>query len=84
MEDDDRARAPGQRNAARLAGGQRLGQALREAPERAVRDACRLDRDDAVGAQQVLGLLAQDELLQRARQEQDGDRAVLESQSPAA
>ena len=83
VEHDDRARATGQLEPARLGGGERVGEAHGQPAERAVGHARGLEGDDAVGAQEVLGLLAQDEALQRAGQQQHGDVAVFEAQSPA-
>ena len=60
--------------AAGLAGGEPVGDRAGQAHRRAVAHARRVDGDDAVGAQQVLGLVAQDEALERRGQEQHADR----------
>ena len=54
---------------ARDAIAQRAGQPR----DRAVGHARRIGGDDAVGAQQVAGLVGEDEALQRAGQQQQGD-----------
>ena len=58
-------------------GGERVAEAERHAREGPVGHPRRVDRDDAVGAQQVVGLVAQDEALQRRGQQQDADRRAL-------
>ena len=73
----------GQAQPARLGRGQSVGDRRRQPQVGAVGDARRLDRDDARGAQQVLGLVAQDELLELAREQQDADRRRLVAGRPA-
>ena len=82
VEDDDDARLAGpaaQRahQAPGLAGGDRVADAERHPREGAVGHPRRVDGDHAVGAQQVLGLVAQDEALQRRGEQQDADRLAL-------
>ncbi len=48
-----------------------------QARQRAVGHARRVDRDDAVGAQEILGLVAQDEAVQRAREQQQAEGAQV-------
>ena len=77
VEDHDRARDAGQPQPPRLGGGEAVGDRRRQPQVRAVGHARRLDGDDARGGQQILGLVAQDEGLELAREQQDADRRRL-------
>ena len=54
--------------------GDAIAQRAGQPRDRAVGDARRIGGHDAVGAQQVAGLVGEDEPLQRARQQQEGTR----------
>jgi hypothetical protein len=81
VEDDDdprRAHALPERSndPAPLAGGEAVADRRRQPPERSVGQARGVDGDDAARGEQVLGLVAQDEALERRGQQQHADRAV--------
>jgi hypothetical protein len=63
---------------------QRVAQPVRQAGQRAVGDPRWVDGHDAVGAQQVLGLLAQDEGVQLAREQQQAERSKVIGHGGAA
>jgi len=83
VEDGDGARLAGQPHPLGLAARDRVGEPGPERAERAVGDARGLDGDRAGRGEQALRRLAQLELLQCARQQQDEQRrAVRERAAP--
>ena len=77
VEDHDRARHAGQPQPPRLGGGEAVADRRGQPQVRAVGHPRGLDGDDARARQQVLGLVAQDERLELAREQQDRDRRRL-------